>query len=117
VSLLHPAVRQRPVAYWNMDETSGRTLNDQIGDNDGHAYGEEVRVHGSGFESSNLKDMDDDFQYSWIWVLVRVQHSEVTAELNTGAEFDDNKEDFIQVDHSAELKPESGSLDDLVQFR
>ena len=97
-----------PVAYWNMDETSGRTLNDQIGDNDGHAMGEKSGS-GSGFESSNLKDMDDDSNIHGSGSGAG-EHSSVTADLNTGVEFDDNQEDFIQVDHSADLKPESGSL-------
>ena len=103
-----------PVAYWNLDETSGRTMHDQIGDHDGHTYGEQSGS-GSGYESSNLKDLDDDTNLHGSGSgsgsgSGAGQHDNVTAELNTGAEFDDNKEDFIQVDHSADLKPESGSL-------
>ncbi len=96
-----------PVAYWNMDETSGTTLHDQIGDHDGHSFGE-VSGSGHGYQSSELKDLDDATDiHSGSGAGV---HDGVTAEMNTSAEFDDKKEDFIQVDHSDDLKPESGTL-------
>ncbi|MEX2312076.1 MAG: LamG-like jellyroll fold domain-containing protein, partial [Rhodospirillales bacterium] len=92
-----------PVAYWNLDETSGLTMNDQIGDHDGHSVGknysksdldmnDNTHLHGSGSGSGSG------------------QHSQVTADLNTGAEFNDGDKQYIEVAHSPDLKPASGSL-------
>ena len=76
-----------PVAYWNLDETSGLTLNDQIGDHDGHSVG----------ESSSKMDLDLD-------------DSGAGDGYGTSAEFKDNDEQYIEVDHSPALKPASGTL-------
>ncbi|WNJ98798.1 cadherin-like domain-containing protein [Thalassospiraceae bacterium LMO-JJ14] len=86
-----------PVAYWNMDETSGLTMNDQIGDHDGHSIGE-------AYSKYDL-DMDDSTNIHHSGA-----HSGVSAELNTAAEFKDNDGQYIEVPHSADLKPASGSL-------
>ncbi len=94
----------QPVAYWNMDETSGSSFNDQIGDNDGH------KEYGSGSGDGNF-DMNDvtNLQGSGSGSGAG-DHQDVTADLGTATELDDNKEQFIEVDHSSELKPDSGSL-------
>ncbi len=86
-----------PVAYWNMDETSGLTMNDQIGDHDGHSVGESL--------SKNDLDMDDASN-----IHQSGAHSGVSAELNTAAEFKDNDGQYIEVPHSADLKPASGTM-------
>ncbi|MGJ3260959.1 MAG: LamG-like jellyroll fold domain-containing protein, partial [Rhodospirillales bacterium] len=97
-----------PVAYWNMDETSGLTLNDQIGDHDGHSVG----------ESSSKMDLDlnDDTDLQAVSGSGSgsghgdTPNENVTAELGTGAEFDDRDGQYIEVDHNPALKPPSGSL-------
>ncbi|MEQ8320054.1 MAG: cadherin-like domain-containing protein, partial [Rhodospirillales bacterium] len=90
-------VTPQPVAYWNLDETSGLTMNDQIGDHDGHSVGESW--------SKNDLDMDDSSNIHHSGA-----HSGVSAELNTGAEFKDSDGQYIEVDHSPALKPPSGTL-------
>ena len=89
-----------PVAYWNMDETSGLTLHDQVGDHDGHSTG----------KSSSKADLDLDDSSDFHSGSGAGQHADVTTELNTGAEFKDGDRQYITVDHSAALKPASGSL-------
>ena len=105
-----------PVAYWNMDETNGTTLHDQVGNNDGHSY--EVGSgsgsgHGSGSGSggAQLKSLDLDDETNLVGSGSGAgQHDEVTADLNTAAEFKDSDRQFIEVDHSAALKPPSGTM-------
>ena len=69
-----------PVGYWNVDETSGSTFYDSIGDNDG-------AMHGS-------FDKDDSGVFGT-----------TSAEFRPG-----NSNEYIEVDHSADLKPDSGAI-------
>ena len=80
------------VAYWNFNETSGDTLNDQIGNHDGTTRADKGEI-----------DLDDQ-------TTLGGEHSAVTANLATGAEFNDKNEQYIEVGHSTSLKPASGSL-------
>ncbi len=70
-----------------MDETSGRTLNDQIGNHDGTSYGKD--------SGKNYLDLDD---------------SSASGDYNTSAEMKDDDKQYIEVSHSADLKPASGTL-------
>lgn len=87
-----PSGPPQPVAYWNLNETSGQNLNDQIGNHDGTTHVSKGRI-----------DLADETNLGG-------EHSSVTADLGTGAEFNDKNKHYIEVDHSSALKPESGSL-------
>ncbi len=75
-----------PVSYWKLDESGdgNETLVDSVGDNDGTP-------------KNTLKDMDDSGQFG------------TAAEFNGGGKGDSDDE-YIEVDHSADLKPDNGSL-------
>ncbi len=86
-----------PVGYWKLDEESGTSFEDQVGNNDGAAHGKVTGSgsgsgSGSGVTEKNNLDLDD------------------SGVFGTAAEFKDNDDQFIEVDHSPELKPDSGSL-------
>ena len=69
-----------PAGYWNVDETSGSTFYDSIGDNDG-------AMHGS-------FDKDDSGVFGT-----------TSAEFRPG-----NSNEYIEVDHSDALKPDNGAI-------
>ncbi|MGB0681988.1 MAG: Ig-like domain-containing protein [Magnetovibrionaceae bacterium] len=72
-----------PVAYWQLDESSGSTVSDSVGS-----------FHGTANGSSGSWDWDDD----------EGQH-------DGAAEFDGSKnERYVEVDHDPALKPDSGTL-------
>jgi len=69
-----------PAGYWNVDETSGSTFYDSIGDNDG-------AMHGS-------FDKDDSGVFGT-----------TSAEFRPG-----NSNEYIEVDHSDALRPDNGAI-------
>ncbi len=78
-----------PVSFWQMDENighagTGTSINDAMGNNDGAV------AQGEGGEGS--MDLND------------------SGVNDKAAEFKDDKENFIEVEHSADLKPDSGAL-------
>jgi len=73
-----------PVSYWQLDETGGNdTLVDAVGDNDGTPI-------------NTLKTDDENGVFGG------------AAEFSGGGK--SSKEEYIEVDHSADIKPESGAL-------
>ncbi|MDD9877742.1 MAG: LamG domain-containing protein, partial [Magnetovibrio sp.] len=73
-----------PVSYWNVDETTGLTLTDSVGNNDAESHG----------KSSSKDDLDLDD----------------TGVFNTAAEFKAGDRQYMEVDHSPDLKPDEGAL-------
>jgi len=73
-----------PVSYWNVDETTGLTMTDSVGDNDAESHG----------KSSSKDDLDLDD----------------TGVFSTAAEFKSGDRQYMEVDHSPDLKPDEGSL-------
>jgi len=92
-----------PVSYWKLDETGGNdTLADTVGNHDGTPVNklrdmDTTRGGGQGGEGGEGGDSSDSGPYG-------------TAAGFGGGGHGDSRDEYIEVDHSADLKPHNGTL-------